>query len=308
MPPEQNISPSPVSPTPQTSQWQSPIKPLLIALLILVSFGIMDWYAVVHQQEVVKVGDSYTAPDTSDWKTYTDTEFGLEFKYPPSLALPYRDENGKFPTEIGIWNKGESIFSLDYYGVRGTLTKDSVDDSHNLYTVVKIDPQSTRSVIFNLFMGDGDRSVKPLADQIISTFRFLETASTSPTSKDKAMIVLSPNGGETWKIGSTQNIRWEGKNLIDVTAGNEFFTTISLTKIYSPSCNQGYECYDAYGEEPIYKVPTKNGPQTYDYLVSEYLSGKKVEPGTQYRVKVCGLEMGDRSACDESDRVFTVEN
>ena len=44
-------------------------------------------------------------------------------------------------------------------------------------------------------------------DQILSTFKFI-TPTTTSASSQPSIIVTSPNGGETWKVGETHNITW----------------------------------------------------------------------------------------------------
>lgn len=102
MPPEQNFPPSPV-PVPQLSKWKQPVSPFLAALVILLFLSIMWWYITAMHKDIVMfwmgapaVEETYTPVirrprpvametgevDMTGWKTYTNAEYGFEFKYP----------------------------------------------------------------------------------------------------------------------------------------------------------------------------------------------------------------------------------
>lgn len=130
---------------------------------------------------------------TADWKTYKNEQFGLEFRYPATLTLPTPDTTSKFPNEIGIIN-GEGVnFAVDYYATRGQALRDGVSDTDNLYAVTKIDSQSNRAVIFNLFVQDSSQKaqLKPLVDQVIATFRFLPMISAASSDHQKPYATRS---------------------------------------------------------------------------------------------------------------------
>lgn len=59
---------------------QKGITPVIIALIVAVILG--GGYLVIKAQNSKK---TVVTDETVNWKTYTNTEYGFEFKYPPSV-------------------------------------------------------------------------------------------------------------------------------------------------------------------------------------------------------------------------------
>jgi hypothetical protein len=109
-------------------------------------------------------------------------------------------------------------------------------------------------------------------------------------NKTPSVKVLSPNGGEKWKIGSKQTIKWNTQNipLTDKIA-------IHIRKIRSPgSSGEGQEC------DPIIFTELKNDGKE-DWIISKYPEGN-------YIIEVVSYESIPitKSIKDESDTYFQI--
>ena len=125
----------------------------------------------------------------------------------------------------------------------------------------------------------------PLIDESDNYFSITE-------NKTPFIKVLSPNGGEVWKVGSTQTIQWNTQNipLTDKIA-------IHIRKIRSPaSSNEGQEC------DPIIFTELKNDGKE-DWVISEYSEGN-------YIIEIVSYESIPitKSISDESDAYFQIVN
>lgn len=115
-------------------------------------------------------------------------------------------------------------------------------------------------------------------------------------------VVISPNGGETWPVGSTQTITWNGSKQITPCSGSVCgMPPLSVYKISLirtiPPCTTGV-C-------PMYMVPAPivvaDGVTGEMYTIN-LASNSSIGSGT-YKVEVC-----DKSTnlCDTSDSTFTI--
>lgn len=91
---EQNQTPiqTPVTPPPMELMPRKTITPKLIGVIVLllvlgsgVYAGIWWWGNQQTAQEVMPTFTPRPTPDTSTWKTYANTRYGFEFKYPDTV-------------------------------------------------------------------------------------------------------------------------------------------------------------------------------------------------------------------------------
>lgn len=104
--------------------------------------------------------------------------------------------------------------------------------------------------------------------------------------------VISPNGGEEWRIGETRNIRWKDKNggLVDI-----FITSYKLP------CPVGADCTSS---APTFlgpiatNVPSSAGESSYNWIIGTST------PVGRYRIRICDKETG---LCDSSNKPFEIK-
>ena len=159
--------------------------------------GIWYWQRQQLAQEVVptftpRPSVTATADPVADWKTYTNTQYGFEFKYPnnytvstnqstnvaPAVSSPYVDveiRNYQIPSLIG----GNSITIGEVIAI-----KYPIGGNRDGGIEYQIDIPSSNITIF--FGGKNSSSLNYVSeyDQILSTFKF--TPSTGSTSSPQA--------------------------------------------------------------------------------------------------------------------------
>ncbi len=119
--------------------------------------------------------------------------------------------------------------------------------------------------------------------------------------------ILSPNGGETWQVGSTQNIRWTSQNL----PASAYMSVQVLEKIneFDQSGNQGY-----LGIEMISQGQGTLNSATVTWIIPPLPSFRSLYKTTgQFVVRISGcvpdsttIEGSRCSNYDESDAPFSI--
>ena len=141
---------------------------------------------------------------------------------------------------------------------------------------------------------------------VISLERLAEKVSYDLDQDTSATLtVLAPNGGETWKIGSTQKALWEDKNGTTCpypTANSSSFVactspTYDVTLEGASSC-RGDVCTMGF---TVYNL-TKRATNPFYWSVGFDINGNKIPAGS-YRIKVCRTES---STCDEGNDYFNI--
>ncbi len=131
-----------------------------------------------------------------------------------------------------------------------------------------------------------------------------------------SLRVISPNGGESWQLGTTQTIRWNAPQYFRAT-----YADISLVPYYPDRVCTGTVCPMEAQQSMRYPY---QGPYTiansvsinqnyYSWPVGRYIIGyvahgevsnpTGIVPNGQYKIKIC--ETGT-SNCDTSDNNFTI--
>ena len=143
-----------------------------------------------------------------------------------------------------------------------------------------------------------------------NTVQFTVTTSASQiNSSQPSITVLSPNGGENWKIGSTQTIKW---NITGAVKDNYSLVIEVGNKII------GQENYGTLAQIQ----PSKQN--SYTFTVPSYVLGGDVQMplnSGHYKVRltlydgfvcnggqICPAEQGNLIAQDDSDNYFTITN
>lgn len=172
---------------------------ILILIAIIAYAGIWYWQKQQVAQQVVPTVTPRVIDETADWKTYTNTQYGFEFRYPSNwnfvneLGTICLRENGKhYPIEEGEVC-GVSVFAYKTNPNQTStadLIKNRTHDNPNLkvYNIQVSGINATR------IMGYGDETyfdykgntysissqydvlnlpnLKNILDQILSTFKF----------------------------------------------------------------------------------------------------------------------------------------
>lgn len=138
-------------------------------------------------------------------------------------------------------------------------------------------------------------------------------------SNASPLNIISPNGGEVWTKGTTQNIRWSAPAYFRAT-----YADLKLVPYYQPCTGQvcpmgaqtsGAQTSMLYPYRAPYTIATNISinQNSYSWKVGNVLTdgnldtpvGQIVAPDGQYTIQVC--ETGTNN-CDSSDRPFTIKS
>lgn len=129
---------------------------------------------IVSTQSVINPTINPTLDPTANWKTYSNTKYGFEFKYPIDQKL---DDNGK--GEIGIGKVSLSINKLGQNAPKVTQKK----INEIIWDMLYFDPKTpmgggphsfyqTKYSEYYYVITYYDKETQQVADQILSTFKF----------------------------------------------------------------------------------------------------------------------------------------
>ncbi len=214
----------PITPQPQnlaTPELPSPHKHFLnkkfiVTFVILALLGtgayagIWYWGNYNSQYGFEGTAETFTPrpsalPDaTAGWKTYTNTKYGFEFKYPSDWTLEDNKDTG-LPTWFNSVGIRKNLAGNEYQKIQFISSKESLDSGMANQGVVELDGTQWRKTQFNdgtpgqnadydtlsLFTSKGginyeidinpvngpiygkDGSMDPILNQILSTFKFI---------------------------------------------------------------------------------------------------------------------------------------
>jgi hypothetical protein len=113
-----------------------------------------------------------------------------------------------------------------------------------------------------------------------------------------SVTVISPNGGESWQIGTTQTIKWSS-NIVSIPE-NPVNYDISLIPYYPP-CVPGTVCV-APSIAPFTIAVGVTG-SSYGWSVGKMTNLDTLVPDGSYTVRVC---QSGTNTCDSGDSSFTI--
>lgn len=171
------------------------------------------------------VPPTLTVDETADWKTYVNTKFGFEIKYPTYFKTQASDtETGTSEatsTSRSLYlydSKDTAMYEMQYLSIQDKLYDNITPSSWKEYTesrnsnlqiekyglVLKTDygdknvyrTKHNSKIIY--FITSGDQKKQSLINQILSTFQFLEKSTPSPTETNiKRLSYSVPTGWVT---------------------------------------------------------------------------------------------------------------
>jgi hypothetical protein len=180
---------------------------------------------------VTKCGKPSLQDTASEWKTYTNTQYGFSFQYPINAKVEYQDMTDRNDQYIGLYTiletgkfyravylmKNESNISVENY-VMNLLKNLKIITLQNIqfngFSVVNVNSETAEDNERVYFLGLKNVIVKVPVIQTANINDNTESYSTfinsfkSTSASTKFITVLSPNGGESYKVGSQQIIRW----------------------------------------------------------------------------------------------------
>lgn len=255
--------------------------------------------------------------DVSMWQTYRNEELGFEFKYPDwkevflnesglrisntvydvgleslSMRVSLHNSMDERIRELkqSLGSKKYKVIADEILNINGTQSKRlkiSSGDTGYRETYVFI-PFANGFVEFST-----PRLISVSLDQILSTFKFIESE-----VKANAISVLVPNGGESWKIGKEQTIRWFAPSSISNVS-------IFLDPYYPPCPKEG-SC-PAYELLPSYTIRSSL-PNTGEYEwivgnVGQTRSTPRVAPG-EYKIRIADSSKNPTSGVIRTEDIF----
>jgi len=185
----------------------------LVAIIILAgaSYGAIWWWWGRQQiaQEVVPTFTPRT-DETADWKTYTNTQYGFEFKYPADWTLQDGKEQGISPMFNSVIIT-KNLSNKEYLRISFTSSKENLQQGFSgqekisLAGIEWIGSQYNNGVpgedaphdslaYFSKYAGlnfqvdlypvtflpySTNRDINPILNQILSTFKFTDSVDTS---------------------------------------------------------------------------------------------------------------------------------
>jgi hypothetical protein len=229
-----------------------------------------------------------TTTETADWKTYTNNKYGFEFKYPTELIIEEQsadhtwlgkqiafyispvnptDCRGDCPvinrTEKAIVNSLERTKLEGYVGSIGGATPQSYlsyvyfrNNYYFIFTLYELNKDINGSD--NRQIGKITEEKIKLFDQILSTFKFLDTQDETAG----------------WKTYKNDNLGFEFKYPSSFNVDNLSFRSINLKSDINSYIKEAYSC-------PDNNCPTTN--------ISD-LKTEKINKITIYKFNVSGVD------------------
>jgi hypothetical protein len=128
------------------------------------------------------------------------------------------------------------------------------------------------------------------------------------TTPSSSLTVLSPNGGEIWKKGTMQTIKWQNEVNASCAVGIPCVVPVKYYDIWvSPSFCNG-KVYPNCMLTP-YTVAQHVSGSSYNWSVGSYIdiegSGETIVPDGAYAIQVCEVG-GNVGNCDSTDSYFKI--
>ncbi|XOB41740.1 MAG: DUF5667 domain-containing protein [Candidatus Nealsonbacteria bacterium] len=266
--------------------------------------------------------------ETADWNIYNNHIFGYKIKYPDDIfaIIPtsFSDNKntlfeivpqaavtiqiGQNPERLSVIDWIEqtpddiSFFIRKYKDTIETININekecarviSVTQSQGrpmeqwVHTVI---PFETRMVVISKVEEDKSYNLEQVYQKMLPTFEFveLEEAEEAPKVEEKPYIkVISPNGGEEWKVGSTYNITWASE---DVEKVNIFLLGCKTKECPVESGISSYKIYphslDAEAGKHSWTIYSKDIGFGFGFGISEYVCFKiKIEEASSESVGI----------------------
>ncbi|OGV91334.1 hypothetical protein A2783_05160 [Microgenomates group bacterium RIFCSPHIGHO2_01_FULL_45_11] len=217
-PPIENLPPTTTNEQPSASQQpKKSLLPLLVSLLVVISLATAAYLFSQNQKLQSQLTQLSLSPtpspsetlakeETADWNIYTNTEYGYSFKYPLSWkteALAAGAQGKEAPSNARGLNVVEMDSTKNYpditiqgfdlepsYLEEGTkvqvtinnieMTKRDTKQETNLFTQTYTFRTPGGKYLEILFSYDSTLSTLQIINQILSTFKFLDSENTSP--------------------------------------------------------------------------------------------------------------------------------
>ncbi len=81
-----------------------------------------------NTQQITPVNSANSQVDTSNWKTYTDTDHGFSIDYPSGTKIRNMDGNGTYGVSLKTVSQGE-VWAIVAYGVLGRYQPNNCNDT-----------------------------------------------------------------------------------------------------------------------------------------------------------------------------------
>ena len=122
--------------------------------------------------------------------------------------------------------------------------------------------------------------------------------------------LISPNGGESFAIGSSVPVKWEAFNIKGKAAGAQLDVELFEIKDDKPDISDKNVCTNCTGSglrSGVSAIPLKTGEGSATWVAGKLYSGGYVTPGSRYILKATVSKTGSPSECPTTVPTCTVE-
>lgn len=272
MPPqENNVPPVPPGNNPKPKKYHYPyaISAIIIFLILIGAaylFASIDGYKSLKDNRYDK---NIVLDQFANWKTYTNTEYGFEFKYPTKFSFDQSDlkisqvvtmqdypsnSNGggfdvpfgcaiHFSVEVNPNNLPLTEWIPKFTSINGSDTKIIIDNQQGIRKISTDDITNNVSVAIFVpkqdkvyFYSTQEPSCISKLNQILSTFKFISTS--TPTTIDTSNWKTYTNIKYGYEIKYPQNFCLDGVDSIKPEESElAFIDSVFRNDTFSAECN-----------------------------------------------------------------------
>lgn len=149
-----------------------------IIIIIVIIFSVSAVWGYIKNTQFYKIPSNVQAPnsETAGWKTYKNTKYGFEFKYPENAMVNDKDCcQGAMSANIEVYPENSKEIDYTKAVTMQLYDKNQVDWSD--WPLVSDNSSVAKSIKLNnllMHITVGQNGYKDIFNEITSTFRFIK--------------------------------------------------------------------------------------------------------------------------------------